>query len=580
MGIPNPGDGGAIHVSGSVNTVVVVDGSTIQGNVAANQGGGIWNPIGSKLVVRNSMIAENSANGSSSSDGGGGIYNAGGILQVTNSSLVNNSVSRAQATGGADSLARRTDDGDRQHDHRQYVRARRRWIAVDGGNLVITNSNLSSNLAATINVGNGGGLLMTGTAIATISGTDFINNQALRSGGGLWNAAGATTTVQNSTFAGNVASGAAFGDGGGGLYNAGGTVQVINSTIASGSASGGFGAGGGLLSDGGSLTVQNSTVSGNTAVRAGGGIELMQGFLRVQDSTIGGSSASSGNTAGLPTANPGDGGGIHVYGTQVGNYVQILTSTIQNNVAYGNGGGLWNQTNATMIVRDNSQVLQNRSLGNLAFGGGGGAYNNGGTLRMINSTVSENRADGTFGGGGGILSAAGAIAVRDGSVMRANVSDRAGGAIEIINGSAYVANSTLGGPAPTDGNIAGDGPLANGGYGGAISVTGTTGASLIVDHSTLQYNRAKLSGGAIWNAAQSIVRVRNGSALLNNRPRTPGNRRRGRPVRRRRQRLSAGCPSQQQHLRRAARPRRRLVRRRRSQRLHDGDARVAEYRAG
>jgi hypothetical protein len=61
---------------------ISIDGSTINGNTATGDGGGIWN--GSSLSISNSLVTQNHAVGQ-----GGGIFNKG-TFTSTNTSVVDN----------------------------------------------------------------------------------------------------------------------------------------------------------------------------------------------------------------------------------------------------------------------------------------------------------------------------------------------------------------------------------------------------------------------------------------------------------------------------------------------------------
>jgi serine/threonine protein kinase len=78
--------------------------------------------------------------------------------------------------------------------------------------------------------------------------------------------------------------------------------------------------------------------------------------------------------------------------------LSLLNSTVSGNRAdFSNGGGIYNGGTLTLV---NSTVSGNRA--DFSGGNDGGGIYNGGTLTLVNSTVSGNRAD--FGGGGGIYS--------------------------------------------------------------------------------------------------------------------------------------------------------------------------------
>ncbi|MEZ6137407.1 MAG: hypothetical protein R3C53_21165 [Pirellulaceae bacterium] len=74
-----------MHVSGDTATVTI-DGGSVFNNLAASEGGGLWNQAGSTLVVQNgTLIDSNEAFGNDATNGGGGIFNNGGVVNVTGS---------------------------------------------------------------------------------------------------------------------------------------------------------------------------------------------------------------------------------------------------------------------------------------------------------------------------------------------------------------------------------------------------------------------------------------------------------------------------------------------------------------
>ncbi len=86
-GTPNPGNGGGLHVTGTSSTIDILT-STITGNFAANEGGGLWNQNGTTMNIVDSTIDTNDA------PEGGGIYNnGGGIVTVMTSTVSGNTAS-------------------------------------------------------------------------------------------------------------------------------------------------------------------------------------------------------------------------------------------------------------------------------------------------------------------------------------------------------------------------------------------------------------------------------------------------------------------------------------------------------
>ena len=147
-----------------------------------------------------------------------------------------------------------------------------------------------------------------------------------------------------------------------------------------------------------------------------------------------------------------------------------------------------------MFVRGTS-FEGNIANGEAADDGGGAIFNNGGDLFVNSSLFSDNIAAGTAGSGGAIFSTDGTVLVQSDSEFSNNLSARAGGAVEIIDGeffdtgSVYTANET------------GVSLTASPGNGGAIHVTGT--AISAFTGTSFNRNLAGSEGGAVWNAAGS-----------------------------------------------------------------------------
>jgi hypothetical protein len=124
---------------------------------------------------------------------------------------------------------------------------------------------------------------------------------------------------------------------------------------------------------------------------------------------------------------------------------------------------------------------------------GGGIYNDvRGTLTLISSTVSGNRADGS---GGGIFNLAGTLTLIN-STVSGNLADTGGG-ISNDEGTLRLINSTI-----SDNSAKRDG-------GGILN--GSTGAQMEMIFCTVYGNTGGESGGGIWNgvtnsASQLVLR--------------------------------------------------------------------------
>ncbi len=258
-----PGNGGALHVSGT-GTADIIGGSVV-GNLAAAEGGGLWNQAGTVMVVDSVMVSGNDAQGTDASQGGGGLFNNGGSMQVVDSMIHQNTATTGSGSGGG--------------------------LLNDGGSVSISDSIFSANVSAraggaiedrsadqstTLSIvtstlrdnttgsspGNGGGLHVSGpNSLVTVDRSAVSNNLASNEGGGLWNFSGSQMDVVNSTISGNRAD----GNGGGGLFNQpAGVLNVTNITVANNTAP--AGAGGGLLTaETGSTTALNSLFGDNSA---------------------------------------------------------------------------------------------------------------------------------------------------------------------------------------------------------------------------------------------------------------------------------------------------------------------------
>jgi hypothetical protein len=310
---------------------------------------------------------------------------------------------------------------------------------------------------------------------------------------------GGSVTIIDSLFSGN------YGDGGG-VNNEGGSVTVAGSMFSDNYG----GHGGGIFSDGGSVSITNSTFSGNTGQIQGGGIYNIRGTL-----TITGSTFSNNKT----DYNPLFGGGGGIYN---GNGTAVVTNcTFSGNTAgywMGQGGGIMNENNATLTVK-NSIFTDN-----LSYGGGGGIHNQylsrltvdhstfssnigdegGGisndrnsTATVTDSTFSSN--NGTY-RGGGIYNFDGSTLAVTGSTFSGNRGRYYGGGIDnFYYSTAMVTNSTF------SDNIAGSDIIA--GSGGGIS--NDYNSTIIVTDGTFAGNSANSLGGGIYNTGQGTLTLKN-----------------------------------------------------------------------
>jgi predicted outer membrane repeat protein len=228
----------------------------------------------------------------------------------------------------------------------------------------------------------------------------------------------------------------------------GGSVQVLHITSGTVGISGltiedGNGATGGGIDNAGTLHLADVAVTGNTATSntSGGGGIYNTGTLHLADVAV------TGNTA---TGNPSAGGGIYAAG-----HVTLTDSTVSGNDSVF-GGGIWSYFGAVTVI--DSTISDNKAQG----GYGGGIYSwNQATLTVTDSTVAGNTA---FLYGGGILSAGEmtitASTIADNTATNKNAQ---GGGVFRFSGRDAVGGSIVAGN--TGGNAPNcEGPLASTGY--------------------------------------------------------------------------------------------------------------------
>jgi len=247
-------DGGGIRNNGTL----WLTSSSVSGNTADYNGGGIFNEWTSELILIDSTVSGNSAgsgagimnyrtltlsgstvSGNTATWDGGGIWSSSDTQVALIDSMVSGNTS-GSAGGGLHS----------------------------GGRLLVTNSSVSGNTA----VGGGGGIHCIDLTMAnsTVSG-----NTTEASGGGIthWG----TSTVTNSTVSGNTAA-----DTGGGILN------WWNLALTSTTLSGNTATAGGNIGGGNEVRLSNTLIDGECELETGN-----------EPVSLGGNLESPGDTCGL-----------------------------------------------------------------------------------------------------------------------------------------------------------------------------------------------------------------------------------------------------------------------------------------
>ena len=474
-GDANPGNGGGLHISADA-VVNLVSTTTVSGNVAAAEGGGLWNSADGTINVGDDVvISGNSADGDEATQGGGGIYNDGGDLNIGAAVITGNFATGAAGSGGgilsvdgdlvlngatiSDNEASRAGGG----------------IEIVDGSITADGVDFLRNVAGGDDAapGNGGAVHVTGDADSSFTGGFVSNNVAANEGGGFWNQAGVTMTVDGTVFENNAAMGEDADTGGGAIYNNGGSLVVMNARFLSNTATEGAGSGGAILSVGGDVSVTGGVFNANLANRAGGAIEIAPGedgddegedgdgvTLTVQNARFTRNEATGGDDGEEDEGGPGNGGAIHVSGGD--SDTTITDSYFALNVAATSAGAVWNNEGSEMDI-DGSTFSTNRANGS-DMGEGGGAVYNSGDLTVDGSVFFVNVAGGEAGSGGAIINPTGTLEVSN-STLRRNSAERAGGGVEIGTGEVTLTELLAVGNVA---GISGDGAPGNG---GAVHVT-------------------------------------------------------------------------------------------------------------
>ncbi|MFM7265819.1 MAG: choice-of-anchor Q domain-containing protein, partial [Cyanobium sp.] len=209
----------------------------------------------------------------------------------------------------------------------------------------------------------------TGAAKATISASRLLTADRV-----LDISSSSRVALGNTIISGGLTS----DDGGGIRIAAGGFAYLVNSEVSSNQGMDG----GGIYNAGLLYITGESLISSNTASGigpSGGGIEN-DGILFIRDSTI---SLNDGGSYG---------GGIHNYKTAT-----LINSSVIGNTAKS-GGGIMNHFFDSQLSLLNTTVSGNSA----ELAGAGGIANDGGLVRIVSSTITENTFSGILGYAGGI----------------------------------------------------------------------------------------------------------------------------------------------------------------------------------
>jgi predicted outer membrane repeat protein len=276
---------GANSAGGAISTygILVVNGSLFENN-AAPSGGAIYVPATTNLVISDSTLRNNQANGQiGAGEGlGGAIYiETPSALTIHHTRFENNIAEVGGAIHSPVSPSTVTIDQGSLLDG-NIAQTGSGGAVFSNGSVFVERSAFTNNSA----VGLGGGIFNQNGSL-TVSEVVFQDNSSGFTGGGIANLSSTNLVVVSTTFEGNHAAYR-----GGGLYSSVSTPTLNNITFVRNSA--GSGGGGGMMLVSGQYDLVNVTFSANTTTTSGGGIRLDTGTVNLTNVTFYQNSAPSG----------------------------------------------------------------------------------------------------------------------------------------------------------------------------------------------------------------------------------------------------------------------------------------------
>jgi predicted outer membrane repeat protein len=242
--LTNGGPGGAIRNAGGTMTIAKsgFTNNTITGGGFGSQGGAINNEGSGTMSISNCIISGNSTSTDAQDSHGGGMASSG-PLTIAGSTITGNSAARDgggiyRFSGGTLTLTNSTvSNNTANSDNNATGSGGGMYFRGDAGSATISGSTINGNqaLGNSTSAGNGGGIDV--SSVLDLTHSTVSGNTAGRNGGGIYAQGISTTilTINSSTVARNTATGD-----GGGLVRASSSnpVNLRNTIVADNSATG------------------------------------------------------------------------------------------------------------------------------------------------------------------------------------------------------------------------------------------------------------------------------------------------------------------------------------------------------
>ena len=320
----------AIKVSSGTFTLTDCDGSNGSKTFKKDSTSGLWEPDSSgDITVTGGVITHESGKG------GGGVVVDGAAFTMYGGTICGNSNLNG---GGVYSMGTFDLYGGRIAGNRAGGNNSQGGGVFTGGKFHMYGGEITDNKA------DSGGGVYTGTDYATMSGGTISSNSAANYGGGVCVDTGSKFTMTDGTIGGSTTDDANTAGDGGGVCVTGGTFEMSGGKVACNNAR----LGGGVNVYEGAFEMSNSAaIIGNSATFYGGGVNV---YSSNENTTVFGAfNMKGGSITGNDVTYTGTGDASH----------------------FGQGGGVYVNKNAKMLVLGTVQIENNWKDGSL---GSGGAY--------------------------------------------------------------------------------------------------------------------------------------------------------------------------------------------------------------
>ena len=509
--------GGAIYATGA-NSIINIEGGTIQNGTSTDRGGNICIVSSAKATIENATVTGGTVTGGILC--GGNIYvETGCLLTVNDGALITKGkITTAGSYGGGNIGIRGTgqmvmnggtiSEGSHAGKGGNIFKENGGKVTLNGGTVTAGISGNGANIYAIAsaeanrptveikgaNITNGnassgtcGGVYISGNATLTMT-AGSITGGTSKYGGGNIRTNGAACIVNIS--GGSVENGTVTaGDGGNLFSNTAATINITGGSFIGGTASG-SGANVCITQASATSVMKNATISGGTTSKTsatvGATLYLSSGnFTEISGMTfVGGSAMGSGANA----------GGVLI---TTGSYT-IKNSTFTGGSAYGNGGAL-------CLTGTGTTTLENCTITGGIARYGANLFVGNGTVNLVKTNINKCGTGTLIYGGGVCVNGANAIVNMDADSVITNNNVMHGGNVAVQAGTFNLNGGTI-----------------SAGKATRNSTTAPYGGNVLLIAGTFNMNSGTITGGIVQNTTADVggnggnIYVAGGEFILNN----------------------------------------------------------------